>query len=324
MRALVCEQFGPPEQLVLTEMDAPEPGPRQIAIDVAAAGLNFPDVLVVAGQYQIKTQPPFVPGSEVAGVVAAVGDDVKHFKVGDKVIAMTMLGAFAERCVVAESQVMPLLPGLSFAQGAGFAVTYGTAYHALKQSAALAAGETLLVLGAAGGVGIAAVELGKAMGATVIAAASSDAKLEFARDIGADHSINYSTTSLRDELRSMTDGKGVDVVFDPVGGDLAIAALRSLAWHGRFLVIGFASGDIPQLPANLALLKEAAVQGVWWGTWATRHPKLQQENVQEMAALIASGKLIPRVTREYALADWIPAFADITDRKALGKVVLVP
>ena len=322
MRALMCKQYGPPESLELVTLDDPEPGPGELLIDVHAAGLNFPDVLVIAGQYQVKTEPPFIPGNEAAGVVAAVGDGVGRFKVGDSVIAMPRGGTFAEKCVVSEALAMPLLPGLDFAQGAGFAVTYGTSYHALRQSAGLKAGERVLVLGAAGGVGITAVEIAKAMGAEVIAAASNDDKLEFARTAGADHLINYSEGSLRDQVKALTDGEGVDVVYDPVGGELALQALRSLAWHGRYLVIGFASGDIPELPANIALLKEASIIGVWWGTWVAKNPAGHIQNIKELATLIGEGKLVPRISEKYPLEDYVDAFGAITGRRALGKVVL--
>jgi NADPH2:quinone reductase len=322
MRALVCNAYGPPESLVIEQRDDPIPGAKQLVVDVAAAGINFPDVLVIAGKYQVKTEPPFVPGNEAAGVLSAIGDGVKGFAVGDRVVVMPQGGAFAEKCVVDASKCMPLPEGLDFDQAAGFTVTYGTSYHALKQSTKLQAGETLLVLGAAGGVGITAVEIGKVMGAKVIAAASSDEKLAFAREAGADETINYSKVSLRDAVRELTGDKGVDVVYDPVGGELAQQALRSLAWHGRYLVVGFAGGDIPAFPANIALLKEASIIGVWWGTWAAKNPHDQVQNVQEMMSLVAAGKLRPRVTESYSLDDYVKAFAAITERRARGKVIL--
>ncbi len=322
MRAIVCKQYGTPEELVLDTVDDLEPVDGELRIAVRAAGVNFPDILAIAGKYQIKTPPPFVPGNEVAGIVDAVGEGVTRFKVGDPVIAMADGGAFAEQCLVAEHYAMPLIDGFSFAEGAGFTITYGTSYHALKQRAMLAAGETVLVLGAAGGVGVTAVELAKAMGATVIAAASSEQKLRFAELSGADHCIDYSSSSLREEVKRLTDDNGVDVVYDPVGGELAQEAFRSLAWQGRYLVIGFASGDIPNMPANIALLKEASIVGVWWGTWARKNPREQAKNVRDMAALYAAGKLAPRVTEQYALEDYVNAFAAITERRALGKVVL--
>jgi len=322
MRALVCKKYGPPESLVIEEHDDPVPGPGQVCIDVAAAGINFPDVLSIAGKYQVKTPTPFIPGNEAAGIVAAVGDGVTQYAVGDKVIINCTGGAFAEKCVADISTTAPLPDGLSFEQGAGFSVTYGTSAHALRQSANLKPGETVLVLGAAGGVGITAVEIAKAMGARVIAAASSDAKLEFARSAGADETINYSTTPLKDTVKELTDGKGADVVYDPVGGELADQAFRATAWHGRYLVIGFASGDIPKFPANIALLKEASIIGVWWGTWALKNPELQRQNMFEMVKLVRAGKVSPRVTESYSIDKFAAAFRAITERRALGKVTV--
>ena len=322
MRALVCNAYGPPESLVIEERDDPVAGSGQIVVDVAAAGINFPDVLVISGTYQVKTPPPFVPGNEAAGIVSSIGPDTSLFAVGDKVIVTSRGDAFAEKCVAEESTTMLLPDGLNFEQGAGFAVTYGTSYHALKQRAELQAGETVLVLGAAGGVGITAVEIAKVMGARVIAAASSEEKLEFAVSAGADETINYSDLPLKETVKALTDGNGADVVYDPVGGELADQAYRATAWHGRYLVVGFASGDIPKFSANIALLKEASIVGVWWGTWAAKNPKLQMQNVREMEQLIAAGKLTPRVTESYALDDYVEAFKSITERRALGKVVL--
>ncbi len=322
MRALVCREYGPPESLVIEEHDDPVPGEGQILVDVAAAGINFPDVLSIAGKYQVKTPTPFVPGNEAAGVVSALGPGSSRFAVGDKVIITTRGATFAEKCVADELTTMPLSDGLDFEQGAGFAVTYGTSYHALKQSANLAPGETVLVLGAAGGVGITAVEIAKTMGARVIAAASSAEKLDFAAAAGADETVNYSEVPLKETVKELTDGNGADVVYDPVGGDLADQAFRATAWHGRYLVIGFASGDIPAFQANIALLKEASIIGVWWGTWAAKNPKIQMQNLGEMARLIADGRLTPRVTESYALDDYVDAFRAITERRALGKVIL--
>jgi NADPH2:quinone reductase len=322
MRALVCEEYGPPELLVIEERDDPVPGEGQVVVDVAAAGINFPDVLAIAGKYQVKTPTPFVPGNEAAGVISAVGPDVTRFAVGDKVIINTTGGAFAERCVAEIRTTAPLPEDLSFEQGAGFSVTYGTSYHALKQSANLQPGETVLVLGAAGGVGITAVEIAKAMGARVVAAASSDEKLEFAASAGADETINYSKLPLKETVKELTGGKGADVIYDPVGGELADQAFRATAWHGRYLVIGFACGEIPKFAANIALLKEASIIGVWWGTWASKNPQLQIQNMLEMAELIKTGTLTPRVTESYSLDDYADAFKAITERRARGKVTL--
>ena len=322
MRALVCNEYGPPESLTIEEMEDPVADEGEVLIDVVAAGINFPDVLTIAGKYQVKTPPPFVPGAEAAGTVSAVGDGVTRFAVGDKVIVATRGTAFAEKCVCKEETTTLLPEGLNFEQGAGFSVTYGTSYHALKQSANLQPGETVLVLGAAGGVGITAVEIAKAMGARVIAAASSDEKLEFARSAGADELINYSKVLLKETVKELTDGNGADVVYDPVGGELADQAFRATAWHGRYLVIGFACGDIPKFAANIALLKEASIIGVWWGTWAAKNRNLEKQNLKELAALVAEGKLNPRVTESYSLDEYVDAFSAITERRARGKVIL--
>lgn len=322
MRALMCRKFGPPEKLVVERIDDPEPGAGEVLVQIKAAALNFPDVLAVRGEYQTRTPPPFIPGGEAAGVVAAVGEGVSRFRPGDRVIATTMHGAFAEQCAVAQEQCMPLPRPMSFEEGAGFTITYATSYHALRQSTELQAGETLLVLGAAGGVGSAAVEIGKALGAHVIAGVSSAEKAAFAQAAGADETVNYSDDALRESIRELTDGKGVDVVYDPVGGDLAEQAYRSLGWHGRYLVIGFAGGTIPRFAANIALLKEASVIGVWWGTWAMRNPDLARRNMVELSAMVTDGKLKPRVTETYPLERFADAFAAITDRRAQGKLVL--
>lgn len=324
MKALICHEYGPAENMTVEERDDPTPGPSEILLDIEAAGLNFPDLLVVNGAYQVRMPPPFIPGAEAAGVVSAVGDHVRRFKPGDKVIATPTMGAFAERCAVHEDACMPLPPSMDFEQGAAFTVTYATTYHAFRQSAPLQGGETVLVLGAAGGVGSAAVEIATALGAHVIAAASSDEKLEFARQCGAEHTVNYSATPLREAIKEITGKRGVDVVYDPVGGEIAQQALRSLAWQGRHLVIGFASGQIPEFPANLALLKEAQIIGVWWGTWSQKNPDKAVQNLQELAGLLERGRLKPRVTARYALTDFKQAFDDIAHRRVMGKVVLLP
>jgi NADPH2:quinone reductase len=322
MRALTCKEYGPPESLLIDVWDDPVPGDHEIVFDVKAAGLNFADVLMIAGKYQVRTPPPFVPGNEASGVVSAIGSKVTRFKIGDRIIGALRGGAFAEKSVVAQDLAVPLPEGLSFEQGAAYAVAYGTSYHALKQGARLQPGESVLVLGAAGGVGNTAVELAKAMGATVIAAASSDEKLAFAIEAGADHTINYSEAPLKDAVKKLTGGNGVDVVYDPVGGDLAEPALRALAWHGRYLVIGFASGDIPRLPINFTLLKEASIVGVWWGTWAERHTDEMLENMRDLEDMVAAGKLRPRYSESFAFEDFASAFQVITKRRVLGKVVL--
>jgi len=323
MRALLCREYGPVDALDVAEIDDPVPDAGEVIVDVSAAGLNFPDVLMIAGQYQVKHPLPFVPGVELAGTISAVGDGVRDSLLGQRVMAATMgAGAFAEKIALDANMVIPLPPELDFEQGAGFIITYATTIHALRQSAALREGETLLVLGAAGGVGLAAVELGKAVGATVIAAASSDEKLAFTRQHGADETINYERDSLKDEVRRLTDGKGVDVVYDPVGGDIAQQALRGLAWQGRYLVIGFASGKIPEFPANLALLRESSIVGVYWGEWSSRNPAAHVQNMEDLAALAAEGKISAHVSSVHALDDFRDAFAAITGRKARGKVIL--
>ena len=322
MRALVCREYGSFENLAIEEWDDPVPGDGEIVFDVKAAGLNFADILGIAGKYQVKEPLPFIAGNEAAGVVSAIGPGVTRYKPGDRIIGALRGGAFAGKTVVTEGAAMPLPDELDFAQGAALTVAYGTSYHALKQGARLQGGDTVLVLGAAGGVGYAAVDLAKAMGARVIACASSDEKLEFARQGGADECIDYTTGSWRDAVRELTGGKGVDVVYDAVGGELAEQALRSLAWHGRFLVIGFASGDIPEFPANIALLKEASIIGIWYGTWCAKHPDEMLENAAELVGMIRSGALRLAQPQAFAFEDFAAAFRAIHERRALGKVVL--
>lgn len=322
MRALVCKRYGSAADLVIEDCDAPEPGEGQVAVEVRAAGLNFPDLLTIAGKYQVRTEPPFIPGIEAAGVVRSVGEGVRGFSAGDRVILTNQGGAFAEQCVADASRVMPLPESLGFEEGAGFAITYATSHHAFRQCAPIEQGQTVLVLGAAGGVGTTAVEIAKSMGARVIAAASSDEKLEFTRELGADDTVNYSRQALKDAVRELTGGKGADVVYDPVGGDLAIEALKALGWQGRHLVVGFASGDIPAFPANLLLLKEARAIGVYWGDWAAKNPADAASNMQELVALVADGTLKPRITAVYPLERFQDAFSALAERRALGKVVL--
>lgn len=324
MRALVCREYGTPDAMSVEEWDDPLPGDDEIVFDVRAAGLNFADVLAIAGEYQVKTPPPFIPGNEAAGIVSAVGRNVTRFKVGDSIIGALRGGAFAEKSVVTEDAAIPVPKGLDFKQAAAYSVAYGTSFHALRQSANLQPGETVLVLGAAGGVGYAAVDIAKAMGARVIAGASSDRKLKFVREAGADATINYAEQPLKDTVKELTNGVGVDVVYDPVGGDLAEQALRACAWHARFLVVGFASGDIPRLPLNLVLLKEASIKGVWYGTWAAKHPKEFAANVRALADMVNAGEIQPRYSDSFALDDFAAAFRVITERRVLGKIVLDP
>jgi NADPH2:quinone reductase len=322
MKALVLHELTGIDGLKL-EQDWPEPTlkPGTVLIDVATAALNFPDLLILKGLYQFKPPLPSIPGMELAGTIAAVGEGVARWKVGDRVIAYAPSAA-AERAVVPQDRLLPLPASLDFESGCGVSVTYFTTYHAYKQRAQLAAGETVLVLGAASGVGTTAVELAKQMGATVIAAASTPAKLEVARKLGADHLIDYSTQDLRERIKDITGGKGVDVVYDAVGGPYAEPAVRSLAWKGRYLVVGFAAGDIPKIPMNLLLLKGASLVGVFFGSFAEREPQAQQQNVRELWALFEAGKLKPVVGAVHPLAEYAEAFRSMEQRRAVGKVVL--
>ncbi|BCG22195.1 NADPH:quinone oxidoreductase family protein [Pseudomonas sp. No.21] len=322
MKAVLCKAFGPAETLVLEEVASPEPKKNEVLIDVHAAGVNFPDTLIIEGKYQFKPPFPFSPGGEAAGTVAAVGEKITHLKPGDRVMALTGWGSFAEQVAVPGYNVMPIPKGIDFNSAAAFGMTYGTSMHALKQRANLQPGETLLVLGASGGVGLAAVEIGKAMGAKVIAAASSAEKLEVAKAAGADLLINYSESSLKEKVKELTGGQGADVIYDPVGGDLFDEAIRSIAWNGRLLVVGFASGRIPELPVNLTLLKGASVVGVFWGSFAQRQPQDNLANFQQLFAWHAEGKLKPLVSQVFPLEQSADAINALGQRKAVGKVVV--
>lgn len=322
MKAMLCKAFGPAETLVLEEVASPEAKKSEILLEVHAAGVNFPDTLIIEGKYQFKPPFPFSPGGEAAGVVKAVGENVGHLKVGDRVMALTGWGSFAEEVAVPGYNVMPIPANMDFRTAAAFGMTYGTSMHALKQRAKLQPGETLLVLGASGGVGLAAVEIGKAMGARVIAAASNAEKLEVAKAAGADELIDYSASSLKDEVKRLTNGQGADVIYDPVGGDLFDQAIRSIAWNGRLLVVGFASGRIPELPVNLTLLKGAAVVGVFWGAFAQRQPQDNAANFQHLFAWHGEGKLKPLVSQTFPLQRAAEAIDTLGQRKAVGKVVV--
>lgn len=322
MKAIVCEEHGPPESLKLRDLPMPEPGAGQVRIRMHAAGVNFPDGLIIQNLYQMKPALPFSPGSEAAGVIDKLGDGVTRFGIGDRVAAMTTYGSFAEYVVVDEQRVAAIPDAMGFDVAAGFSMVYGTSYHALKQRAQLREGETLLVLGAAGGVGLAAVELAKAMGARVIAAASSGEKLALTREYGADETINYAEQDLKDAVKALTKGKGVDVIYDPVGDALAEPAFRTMAWNGRYLVVGFAGGKIPSLPLNLPLIKGAAIVGVFWGAFTAHEPEANRQNINELNALYAQGRLKPHVSRRFALEDGAKAIRWVMDRKAQGKVIL--
>jgi NADPH2:quinone reductase len=322
MRAVLCTEYGTQDRLSIGDVADSVAGPGQVMIEMAAASLNFPDLLVIAGLYQFKPEPPFVPGAEGAGTVSAVGADVMHVKVGQRVMAVGVQGAFADRWVVDADSVIPIPDGMEFEIAASLTLAFGTSYHALKQRAALEPGETLLVLGAAGGVGSAAIEIGKAMGASVIAAASSDEKLDFCRDIGADMTINYATEDLKARVKELTEGRGADVIYDPVGGELSELAFRSIAWKGRHLVVGFAAGDIPKIPLNLPLLKGASIIGVFWGSFTSREPKENLRNGSELFEMLSEGTLEPRVTNVFPLEEYESAFDLMASRKATGKIVL--
>ena len=324
MKAVLCKQYGLPDTLVLEEIPSLVPAAGQLVVSMKAAGVNFPDALIIQGKYQVKPAMPFSPGSELAGVVKEVGAGVNDFKIGDAVIAYAGHGGYAEEVAVDARTCIPMPPGVDFKVAASFMMTYGTSYHALKDRAQLKPGETLLVLGAAGGVGSAAVELGKLLGARVIAAASSDDKREACKKLGADATINYSSEDLREAVKRITDGKGVDVVYDPVGDKFAEPAMRDMAWGGRYLVIGFAAGEIPKIALNLPLLKGFSIVGVFWGSFTRKEPQKNQANVRELLGWIASGKLKPLVSAAYPLAQAAQALKDVMERKVTGKVVLVP
>ena len=318
MKALTVESYKPYAEHTVQEQPSEPMKPGHVRIDVKAAGLNFPDILMVEGRYQIKPPFPFTPGSECAGIITELADDVPHLKVGDRVAAMVMNGAFASE-VLSPMMVTWPIGDMPFETAAGMALVYGTSYYALKQRAQIQEGETLLVLGAAGGVGLAAVELGKAMGAKVIAAASTAEKLAVCKEHGADEVINYTTEDLKARVKDLG---GCDVVYDPVGDKFAEPAMRTLKWYGRYLVIGFAAGDIPKIPLNLALLKSIDIRGVFWGTWTMKSPKDHQANMGEIISMYKSGKIKPRISNTYPLEDFAKACDELTQRRAMGKVIL--
>jgi NADPH2:quinone reductase len=322
MQAWLCENPTGVEALQWKELPTPEPKAGEVRVAIRAASLNFPDLLIVQNKYQMKPPLPFVPGSEYAGTVEAVGEGVKHLKVGDAVAAAGGTGGFGTHAIVNAALVMPLPAGFPFDDAAAFILTYGTTHHALVDRGQLKSGETLLVLGAAGGVGTAAIQIGKVLGARVIAAASSDEKCALCRSIGADATINYATANMRDELKQLTGGKGPDVVYDPVGGDLAEPVFRSIAWRGRYLVIGFAQGAIPALPFNLPLLKGASIVGVFWGEFARREPKAHAQALAELGRWYADGKVKPVIDRRLPMRELPAAFALMGSRTVRGKVVM--
>jgi NADPH2:quinone reductase len=322
MKAVLCKQYGPPSSLVVEEVPELVPGAGQVLIDVHAAGVNFPDSLIIQGKYQFKPELPFSPGAEVAGIVKALGPGVAGVQVGERVIASTTWGGYAQQVLAQAERVFRMPEGMEFETAAGFLIAYGTSHHALKDRGELKAGETVLVLGASGGVGLAAVEIAKAMGARVIAAASSDEKLAVCREHGADATINYTTQDLRERIKALTDGRGVDVVYDPVGGALSEPALRSMAWRGRFLVVGFAAGPIPNIPLNLTLLKGCSIVGVFWGAFVRNEPKRNEEEMRELVTWVRAGKLRPRISGVYPLERCAEALQRVMDRQVTGKFVL--
>ena len=322
MKAVLCKEYGLPGKLVVENVPSPKPATGQVVVSVKACGVNFPDTLIIQGKYQFKPEMPFSPGGEVAGVVKEIGEGVTRVKPGDRVIAFNTWGGFAEEMVVDADRTIPMPSGMDFIPASAFVLTYGTSYHALKDRAEIKAGETLLVLGAAGGVGLAAIQLGKAMGARVIAAASSDEKLKVCRDNGADETINYGSEDLRARVKIITAGKGVDVVYDPVGGPYSEPALRDMAWKGRFLVVGFAAGDIPKVPLNLTLLKGCSIVGVFWGAFTKNEPDHNRENNWELMAMYAAGRIKPHIHATYPLERAAEALNEVLNKRVTGKVVL--
>jgi NADPH2:quinone reductase len=322
MKALVCEHFGPPEELVFTDVAMPEPKEGEILIEAEFCGLNFPDSLIIQNKYQMKPPLPFSPGGEVAGKIVKLGPGVQNFRVGDRVAALTGWGAFAEFVLASAAQTTIVPESMDLETASAFTLAYGTSHHALVQRAQIRAGERILVLGAAGGVGLAAVEIAKALGAHVIAAASTAEKLKLARAHGADELVNYTIDDFKTTMKALTGGRGVDVVFDPVGDSLADPAFRSIGWGGRYLVIGFAGGQIPSLPLNLPLVKGASIVGVFWGDFVARSPELHAQNMAELYAWHASGKLKPLVSARFKLAQGGNAIRWMMERKAVGKIVV--
>jgi NADPH2:quinone reductase len=323
MKAVLCRAYGPPDQLELVEMASPAPGAGQVVIRAHACGVNFPDTLIIQGKYQFKPPLPFAPGSDVAGIVTAIGAGVTNVQIGSRVFAFVLNGGYAEEVVSDGATVIPIPDSVDFVTAAACGMTYATSYHALKDRAHLAPGDTVLVLGAAGGVGLAAVELAKVMGGRVIAAASSPAKLDICRRYGAEAVIEYTTEDIRERVKALTDGAGVDVVYDPVGGDYAEPALRSMAWNGRYLVVGFAAGDIPRIPLNLPLLKGCAIVGVFWGGFIAHESERNLRNLRDLHAWLAAGTIKPHVSATYSLAEAPQALNAMLARQVTGKVALV-
>ena len=327
MKAIICDHWGEPSSLQLRDIPSPEPGPKQVLVRVRVAAVNFPDALIVAGKYQFRPEFPFSPGGEMSGEIIAIGTDVKHLAVGNKVVGLASLGAYAQEALVDATHIVPLPMDISDADlevAGSFVLTYGTSFHALKDRAEAKPGETLLVLGAGGGVGLAAVEIGKLMGLRVIAAASSKEKRDAALALGADELIDYGSEDLRERVKALTEGKGVDIVYDPVGGNFAEPALRSVGWRGRYLVVGFAAGEIPKIPINLLLLKGSALVGVFWGEFVRREPKLNAANMAQLFSWLNERKIHPLISKRYPLAQAPAALDALLARDAVGKLVILP
>ncbi|HEY6211575.1 MAG TPA: NADPH:quinone oxidoreductase family protein [Vicinamibacterales bacterium] len=323
MKAVLCKEFGPPDSLVYEDVASPTPKAGEAVVSVKAASVNFPDVLIIENKYQLKPPLPFSPGSDLAGVVKDVGDGVTNVKPGDRVFAITGYGAFAEEVAVDAKRLVPIPTGMDFATAAAFALTYATSDHALRDRGSLKAGETLLVLGASGGVGLAAIEIGKIVGARVIACASSQEKLDVCRAHGADEGINYASEDLRERIKALTEGRGPDVVYDAVGGPYTEPAFRSIAWRGRYLVVGFAQGTIPSLPLNLTLLKGASIVGVFWGDFVRREPAASARSMEALAQWYAQGRIKPVIDQVLPMSRLHEAYARMASRAAMGKIVLV-
>ena len=321
MKAVLCESYGPPESLVIRDIDSLIPEKGEVIIQMKASGLNFPDTLIIEGKYQFQPEMPFSPGGEVAGIIKSVGEGVTHLKVGDRVMAGTGWGGFAEEVRGNASNVFPIPDSISFDQAASTMMTFGTSYHALVNRAELKAGETLMVLGAAGGVGTAAIQIGKAIGAKVIAAASTDDKLDYCKSIGADETINYTQEDLKSRAKELTNGKGVDVIYDPIGDKFTEPALRAIAWKGRYLVVGFAAGEIPKIPLNLPLLKGCSIVGVFWGGFFRNEPKINAENFKSIVSWLDEGKIQAQIHKKYSLIEVAEAMSELKNKKVKGKII---
>ena len=322
MKAIICSKYGLPNTLEYKEVDDPKPKKGELLVAIKACSVNFPDTLIIQGLYQYKPEPPFSPGSDIAGIVEEVGEGVTQFKVGDEIVGFNPYGGFAEKVTVNANVCFPKPKGMSMVNASAFLMAYGTSYHALKDRGELKEGDTVLILGAAGGVGITAVELAKLMGAKVIAAASTDEKLELCKKFGADEVINYSKENLKERTKELTNGLGVNLIYDPVGGDYSEAAFRAIAWKGKHLVVGFANGSIPKIPLNLPLLKGADVTGVFWGAFTQKEPKKSMQNVTDLVTWFLTGKLNPHIDNTYSLQDAPKALEAIMNRKVKGKIVI--